>query len=130
MKTASSMLVLMNDHLFKHLITVIRDVPVPVPYRYLYHLLNVFLVHCNREQADLHVYLPSCFMHSHLCNRPSQKNTHKVHASLKLPSQHSSQHRQPLVVTKMMRSEVWGRSLILIDTDSADIISTSQPASY
>lgn len=28
--------------------------------------------------------------HTHLCNRPLQENTHKVHASLKLPSQHSS----------------------------------------
>lgn len=37
---------------------------------------------------------------------------------------------QSLVVTTMMRSEVWGRSLILIDKDSPDIISTSQPASH
>ena len=60
---------------------------------YLYHLLNVFLLHCNREQADLHVYLPPCFMHSHthtFMQSPLGKNTHKVHASLKLPSQHSS----------------------------------------
>lgn len=37
---------------------------------------------------------------------------------------------QLCVVRTMMRSELWGRSLIQIDNDSPDIISTSQPASH
>ena len=46
---------------------------------YHYHLLNVFLLHCIREQADLHIYLPyaSCththtFMQSPLAGKHTQ----------------------------------------------------------